>query len=350
MDGCAAHAEEWAAAVLAALATEYPSAAGHVALGPDDCDVTPSALHPAFWGCLDWHSSAHMQWSALTLLDAAGAALSPATRAALAGVLTERLTAANTAVEADYLRRHPSFERPYGWAWVATLAAAASRSGHPDAAAWAAATRPLADAVFDLVLGWLPRLRHPVRSGVHDNTAFSLALVHGAAGVLGRPDVQDAVAARARTWFDPDRDYPVDWEPGGNDFLSAALCEADLMRRLLPAGEFRGWLAGFLPGLGAAGDPLLDVPEVLDRTDGKLVHLFGLALSRAWHLRAIAPHLDAGRAARVAERAAAQVAAVGPEIAGGDFMATHWLVSYALLASGVPSTAGAPLSPGRPSN
>nr|NLI50824.1 DUF2891 family protein [Propionibacterium sp.] len=344
------HAEEWAAAVLAALATEYPSAAGHVALGPDDCDVTPSALHPAFWGCLDWHSSVHMQWSALTLLDASGPALTPATRDALSRVLAERLTDAHAAVEADYLRRHPAFERPYGWGWAATLAAAASRSPQPDAAAWAAATRPLADAVFDLVLGWLPRLRRPVRTGVHDNTAFGLALVHAAAGVLGRPEVRDAVATRARAWFGRDCDYPVRWEPSGNDFLSAALCEAELMRRVLPAGEFRGWLAGFLPGLGASGDPLLDVPEVGDRTDGKLVHLVGLALSRAWHLRALAPHLDADRAARVAEKTAVQVAAAGPEIAGGDFMATHWLVSYALLAAGVPVAAEEPLSAGDRSN
>lgn len=331
-------AEEWAGAVLRGLRTEYPSAMGHLASGPDDCDVTPSRLHPAFWGCLDWHSSVHMQWSALTLL--AAPALAADTRAGLVGVLTDRLTAANGAREADYLRRHPSFERPYGWGWVALLAAASARSPHPDAAGWSAALTPVADVVFAHLLDWLPRQAYPVRAGTHENSAFGLALCLDAADSLGRRDVRSAVVARSEAWFGADRDYPAAWEPGGHDFLSAALAEADLMRRVLPASGFGDWLAAFLPGLGAADDPLLRIPEVLDRTDGKLVHLVGLALSRAWHLRSLAPTLPADRRTRVAAATAAQVASALPEIAGGDFMATHWLVSFALRAVGV----GAPLS------
>ena len=339
-DWRAAYAQEWASGIVHGLHTEFPSSLMHVAWGPDECDVTPHRLHPAFWGCLDWHSSAHMQWSAITLLDAAGGHLSPATADALAATLTDRLTSPNAAVEADYLRRHPLYERPYGWGWAALLAAAASTSTHPDAAGWAKATRLVADAVFDNVLAWLPRLVYPVRSGVHDNTAFGLALCLDAADALGRDDVRPAIAGRAVQWFGGDRDYPAAWEPSGNDFLSGALCEADLMRRVLPADEFGAWLAAFLPGLAEEGDALLAVPEVVDRTDGKLVHLFGLALSRAAQLRVLAPHLDAARAARIAERTRRQIEAVEGEIVGGDFMSTHWLVSFALLAMG----AGAPLA------
>ncbi len=327
-------AQRWAETVLRGLATEFPSALGHLATGPGDCDVTPSRLHPAFWGCLDWHSSVHMQWSALTLLDAPGAALAPGTRDGLVGVLNERLTAPHAAVEADYLRRHPSFERPYGWGWVALLGAAAARSPHPDAARWAAALRPVVDVVFAHLLGWLPRQAHPVRTGTHENSAFGLALCLDAADALGRPDVRAAATARAVDWYGADRDYPVAWEPGGHDFLSAALAEADLMRRVLEASDFDAWLAGFLPGLGAPDDPLLAVPTVLDRTDGKLVHLVGLALSRAWHLRALAPALPADRRGRGLSAGRAQVASALPEIADGDFMATHWPVSFALRAVG----------------
>lgn len=330
---------EWATTVLRALNTEYPSAMGHLATGPGDCDVTPSRLHPAFWGCLDWHSSVHMQWSALTLLDAP--ALDPARRARLVGVLNQRLTWANGAVEAAYLRRHPSFERPYGWGWVALLGAAASRSPQPDAAGWAAALAPVVDAVFAHLLDWLPRQAYPVRAGTHENSAFGLALCLDAAGELGRLDVRSAIEARAREWFGADRDYPAAWEPGGHDFLSAALCEADLMRRVLPESEFRAWLGAFLPGLGETDDRLLQVPQVLDRTDGKLVHLVGLALSRAWHLTALAPSLSEARRARVSKATATLVASALPEITGGDFMATHWLVTFALRAVG----ARRPLSP-----
>lgn len=327
-----ADAEAWAATVLQVLRTPYPWISGHMSLDADDCDVTPERLHPAFHGSVDWHSSAHMQWSAVRLLSEAGGRLTEQTRSELVGELNRRLTAAHGRTEAAYLRARPGFERPYGWAWAAMLATATRASGLPEAAAWREATAPVADAVADNLLDWLDRLAYPVRHGVHANTAFALALCHEAYADLGRADVVDAISRRAIAWFGSDRDYPVAWEPSGEDFLSPGLCEADVMRRVL-GGDFAGWLADFLPSLGEEGDPLLGVPLVHDRTDGKMVHLFGLALSRAWHLRLLAPALPAERAARVRAAAQAQVDAVRGEIVGGDIMSTHWLVSFALLAA-----------------
>lgn len=324
--------EGWAGTVLRVLRTPYPWISGHMSLGAEDCDVTPERLHPAFHGSVDWHSSAHMQWSAVRLLTGAGTQLAADTRGGLVSELDGRLTAAHGETEAAYLRARPGFERPYGWAWAAMLAAATRASGLPEAAGWREATALVADAVADNLLGWLDRLAYPVRHGVHANTAFALALCHEAYAGLGRADVVDAISARAVGWFGGDRDYPVAWEPSGEDFLSAALCEADLMRRVL-GSDFAGWLADFLPGLGEEGDPLLGVPVVHDRTDGKMVHLFGLALSRAWQLRLLAPSLPEERAARVRAAADRQVAAVSREIVGGDIMSTHWLVSFALLAA-----------------
>lgn len=318
----------WAATVIEALNTPFPWSSGHLALGVDDCNVTPEPMHPCFHGSLDWHSSCHMQWSAVQLLPQVDAEL----RTQLIEVLDQRLTRENADVEAAYLRRHPSFERPYGWGWLAMLAAAASASSEPRASVWSQALAPLVDAVADSVLAWLPRQALPVRHGTHQNTAFGLSLLRDGFAHLRRRDVVAAVDVRARDWFAADRDYPSQWEPSGTDFLSPALSEADLMRRVL-GDDFPSWLAKFLPALGAPGDRLLAVPPVLDRTDGHLVHLFGLGLSRAAQLRALAPYLTPADADRARVAASEQAAAALPEISGGDFMSTHWLVSFALLAT-----------------
>jgi hypothetical protein len=326
------YADGWGQTVLQVLGTVYPYGSAHVSRDAEDTDVDPVRLHPSFYGSFDWHSSVHMHWSAIRLLTLAPDQLTEDTRSRLTTLLRERLSPDALQTEATYLRDRSSWERPYGWAWAAMLAAAASQCQLPEARAWAAALQPLADAVADVLLAWLPRLAYPVRHGVHANTAFALALCHQAYTSLGRPEVVAAVVDSAHRWFGADRDYPASWEPSGSDFLSPALCEADLMRRVLAEADFAGWLAGFLPGLGRDGDPLLSVPEVLDRTDGQAVHLFGLGLSRAWQLRLLSRYLPEDARTRIGSATARQVSLVEEEIVTGDFMSTHWLVSFALLA------------------
>lgn len=325
--------DAWGRTVVQVLATPFPYDAAHVSRHGGDTDVEPVRLHPAFHGSFDWHSSVHMHWSAVRLLTLAPHQLGEETRSGLLAVLDQRLTAPALRTEADYLQDQPSWERPYGWAWALMLAAATRTCPLPQATRWAAALEPVVGAVADLLLTWLPRLAYPVRHGVHGNTAFALALAHDAATSMGRSDVLAAVSAGARRWFGADRNYPASWEPSGSDFLSPALCEADLMRRVLPENEFTTWLFGFLPHLAEEDDPLLGVPEVLDRNDGQAVHLFGLALSRAWQLRLLSPYLSGEAQARVTTATARQVAVVGDEIVTGDFLATHWLVSFAVLAA-----------------
>ncbi|MDO5535250.1 MAG: DUF2891 family protein [Propionibacteriaceae bacterium] len=329
-DWRSAHAEGWARTVVAAVTQTYPWAAQHTVTGPEDTDATPQRLHPAFHGSFDWHSCVHMLWSGLTLLAEASDHLTPGTRDDLVALLDERLTSANLDAEVELLRRRPGFERPYGWAWALQLVAAADASGNPT---WAEATQPLGVLLTERFAAWLPTLHAPVRHGVHSNTAFALLLARDAADAVGSPTLIEVVDAHARQWFGADRGYPIAWEPSGHDFLSPGLAEAVLMQRVLPADDFRDWVGAFLPSLADEGDPLLGAPTGVDATDGQAAHLLGLALSRAWHLRELAPVLDRGASDRIADASAAQVAAVASEITDGDFMATHWLVSFALKAA-----------------
>ncbi len=335
--GLLEQAPGWGRTILEVLHTPWPYAAAHTSTGPDDCDVTPSRLHPAFHSSLDWHSSVHMQWSAITLIQLG--VLEPELVSALVAELDDRLTLAHGQVEADYVSAHRGWERPYGWGWAAMLTAAATAlaadADHPYSAlahTWSRALHPIADAVADHLLAWLEVLTVPVRHGVHSNTAFGLTLARDGYEALGRADVVAAIDAAAQRLYLGDVDYPSHFEPSGADFLSGALSQADLMRRVLPAAEFGGWLNTFLPVLAEPGDALLRVPEVLDPSDGQAVHLYGLALSRAAQLRAIAPHLEPARGLILLSGADELVTWATPAITHGDFMSTHWLVSFALLA------------------
>ena len=323
--------DSWASTILQVLRTRYPYATGHTSRSADDVDVRPDRLHPVFHGSFDWHSSAHMQWSAVNLVALAD--LDPTLRQELIAELDSRLTPRNGAVEAAYLRERPGFERPYGWAWAAVLAAAVRTSAAPEAVRWQPATDAIAGVIADHLTAWLPKLAYPVRHGVHSNTAFALILALQAYETLGRGDVTALIMERASNWFGADRDYPGQWEPSGGDFLSPALCEAELMSRVLPEHDFRAWLSEFLPALGVEDDNLLDIPVVLDRHDGHAVHLFGLALSRAWLLRSLSRFVDADRKDRILHAVERLTTAPQAQISDGDFMATHWLVSFALLAS-----------------
>ncbi|GAA0309329.1 DUF2891 family protein [Kineococcus aurantiacus] len=325
-----------AATAVANATREFPYAPGTVLRGPEDL-VLPRVAHPAFHGCYDWHSAVHTHWLLVHLLRRYPSALDAA---AVRAVLTAHLTVEHLATETTTLRASPGFERPYGWAWLAALAAEcrgwSDEAGSPaEVRDWAAALAPAADAVADLVLDWLPRAGRPVRAGTHANTAFALGLLLDAAPRLGRADLAEAVRTTTTTWFGPDRDAPLHWEPSGEDFLSPGLAEADLVRRVLPAPEFGRWLDGFWPGL-AAGAPrsVLEPVTVADRTDGHLGHLDGLNLSRAAALRALAAALGADdpRGAVLRGSAAAHRARGLEALAADGYLSTHWLGTFAVLA------------------
>jgi len=104
------------------------------------------------------------------------------------------------------------------------------------------------------------------------------------------------------------------------------------MRRILTPVEFAAWLGAFLPGLPVDGSTeWLTVAVVTDRSDGHLVHLDGLNLSRAWMLEGIAAGLPAGDPRVPGIRAVAKthrnvgIAALNEQTYEGG----HWLGSFA---------------------
>lgn len=318
---------QFARLALDCIQRELPNSIQH--LINDAGDVKrPRELHPAFYGCLDWHSAVHGHWMLVRLLrDHPALPEGPAIRAAL----DANLTAENIAGEVAYFAapNRGSYERPYGWGWLLQLAAELTWDD-PDARRWAAHLQPLTDAIVARYLAFFPRQTYPVRTGVHANTAFGFALALDYARSVGHGALAALITERATTYYGGDRDAPAAWEPGGEDFLSPTLIEADLMRRVLPPEPFATWLHGFLPrGL----PPALQQPAIVsDRSDGKLAHLDGLNLSRAWCLRAVAAALPAGDSLRAALEAAgtAHAAAGLAHVATGDYMGEHWLASFAV--------------------
>jgi hypothetical protein len=324
------------AAALANLALdglhrEYPNKPSNVL--SSDLDVkSPKHLHPAFYGCFDWHSSVHGHWMLVRLLKTnPHHAQAKASRAAL----DQSLTADNIAAEVAYFldKQNRSFERMYGWAWLLQLVDELHEWDDADGRRWRQTLRPLEDKIVELTLGYLPRLSRPIRTGVHPDTAFALALTLDYARHVGRPELEAMIVQRSMDYYRGDVAYASQYEPSGEDFFSASLNEANLMRRILPRDEFAKWFHQFLIfDSDSAHTAILTPVEVSDVTDGKLVHLAGLDLSRAWCLRGIADALgsDSPIASKLRQSATEHEQAGLRYVFSGHYEGEHWLGTFAV--------------------
>jgi hypothetical protein len=315
-------ANRFAEIALGHVTKEYPHKLDHVMDGPEDV-LGPRALHPIFFGSFDWHSCVHGYW---LLLRTRRLFPDLPVAARVKALLDEMVTPEKAQGELAYLDRAYTggFERPYGWAWLLALHAEAQRHE----GIWAEALASLAQAFAERFKAYLPKLTYPIRTGTHFNTAFAmiLALDWAEANDSG---LASLIKARADDYFGEDRDCPA-WEPSGDDFLSSALTEALLMRRT--SEDFAGWFGRFLPRLAEGVPSNLFTPAfVSDRSDGKIAHLDGVNLSRAWCWRGLAGALDPEPAALARETADAHLDASLPQVAG-DYMGEHWLATFALLA------------------
>jgi len=318
-------ASQFALIALGHVQRPYPYKMDHVLQGDEDARP-PRHFHPIFFGSFDWHSCVHGWWTLLTLRRLHPGMMEAS---AIAELADSSFTPTKLATELAYLDRPTSggFERPYGWGWLLYLHLEASR--HEDRP-WAIELEPLARAFAERLHIYLAKLTYPIRVGTHFNTAFALILA-----MEWAEQFDPALAKGIRTWsvekFTNDRDCQA-WEPGGDEFLSSALIEALCMARVLPAESFANWFSDFLPRMHDLNPATLFNPAfVSDRSDGKIAHLDGLNLSRAWCWRSVAPLLPE-RERAIAEAAADQHLVCAMPHVAGDYMGEHWLASFALLA------------------
>ena len=323
--------EKFAELALECVHKEYPNGISHTL--QNDSDVKPPRdLHPAFFGCYDWHSSVHGHWL-LTRL----ARLDPENKLSskLILKLNKSLSRENLLEETNYIKGEgrSGFERPYGIAWLLQLAAELDEwSENTSAKQWRENIKPLEDILSQGIENWLPKLTYPVRSGEHSQTAFALGLIIDWARITNNKNMALLIEQRSVDYFMNDKNCPIFYEPSGADFLSPCLAEADLMRRVLDSEEFSKWLSEFMSIPIETNNRWLEPAILSDPSDPTTsTHLDGLNLSRAWMLEGIASGLPLNDP-RIASllMAAKEHSHIGLASVTGEFYeGGNWLGSFA---------------------
>jgi hypothetical protein len=289
---------------------------------------SPQDLHPAFYGCFDWHSAVHGHWSLVSLLRQY-----PDLEHAddIKSMLLENLSQEHIKAEVDYFfeRYNTTYERTYGWAWLLKLTEELHKWNDPIAKELESNLQPLTALIVEKYIEFLPKLSYPIRVGEHPNTAFGLSFAYDYAKTFGNEQLQSLIEQRAKDFYMTDVGCPLSWEPSGFDFLSPCFEEAALMKRILPKADFKMWLSDFLPQLKDKNFTL-ETGKVSDRTDGKLVHLDGVNFSRAWSLNEIANGLPEYK--HLKNIANQHINYSLPSIVGDSYEGGHWLGSFAIYA------------------
>lgn len=311
--------------------TEYPNKPNNVVWDAESVRQ-PKEMHPAFYGCFDWHSSVHGHWMLIRLLkDYPGNSMEQEIREKL----RVNLSKANLEAELSYFQEehHKAFERTYGWAWYLRMADELEGWDDPDGKQWRQHVKGLEELLVERTVDYLPKLTFPIRNGTHTDTGFALGQILDYARKMKNTELEKLVVKRARDYYLGDVDYPTRYEPSGQDFFSSCLNEADLMRRVLSREEFGKWFDKFLPTLsdGDGGNLLVPV-EVSDLTDGYIVHLAGLNLTRGWCMQGIASVLsDTDPRAALLKKSASEHAQMGYKyVFSGHYEGDHWLATFAI--------------------
>ena len=323
--------DSFARLALKNIQTEYPNKPGNVVVDLDSVR-TPQEMHPAFYGCFDWHSSVHGHWMLIRLLR-----LYPDQKleSVIREKLDQNLSAENLAGELRYFeeKQHKAFERTYGWAWYLRMVDELEDWDDTDGKRWRENLRGLEELLVNRTLDYLPKLSFPIRTGLHGDTGFALSQILDYARKLNNAELEALIVKRAKDYYLADVKYPTMYEPSGQDFFSSCLNEADLMRRVLSPQDFSEWFDKFLPALrNGDGGNLLTPVEVSDTKDGYIVHLAGLNLSRGWCMQGISSALPANDPRRLLlNRSAADHAAMGYKyVFSGNYEGDHWLATFAI--------------------
>lgn len=305
---------------------EYPNKLNQV-LGDDSYLAPPRELHPAFYGCFDWHSSVHGHWTLVTLLTNFP---DFEHRDSILIKLKANLSKENILKEVEYFddEHNKNYERTYGWAWLLKLDEALREWDAPEAAEMQKNLNPLTVLIAEKFSTFLDKLNYPIRIGEHNNTAFGMSFAYDWASKY-HTDLAQKIEQKAREYYRVDCECPLTWEPGGFDFLSPCLQEASLMIKVLPEKEFKKWFKDFLPGFERNPDKYMEIAEVTDRSDGKLAHLDGLNFSRAWCLFEMGKVLDNQNMMELGEQ---HFNFSYEKMDSGEYAGAHWLASFALYA------------------
>ncbi|WP_298365160.1 DUF2891 domain-containing protein [uncultured Lutibacter sp.] len=305
---------------------EYPNKLGQV-LGDATYLKEPSELHPAFYGCFDWHSSVHGHW---TLLNIIRNIPNFEKKDEIFKKIQKNITQENILKEVLYFddEHNKTFERTYGWAWLLKVAETLQDWNTPETNELYQNLEPLVKLIEQKYIEFLPKLKYPIRVGEHPNTAFGMSFALDYAKKYS-PELAQIINEKAKEYYLNDKGCPITWEPGGFDFLSPCLQEASLMLKVLPKEDFVIWLDQFLPDFRENPDSYLEVAEVTDRSDGKLAHLDGLNFSRAWCLYEIGLELDNAKMLNLATK---HFEYSYKKMDSGEYAGAHWLASFALYA------------------
>lgn len=305
---------------------EYPNKLGQV-LGDDSYLAPPRELHPAFYGCFDWHSSVHGHWTLVTIL-----AEFPdfKHRKAIIKKLQNNITKENIEKEIAYFddEHNKTYERTYGWAWLLKLDEALREWDAPEAKELQQNLAPLVELISGKFDEFLGKLVYPIRIGEHSNIAFGMSFAYDWAKKYDAK-LAAKIELKAREYYMNDCDCPLTWEPGGFDFLSPCLQEASIMQKVLTEQEFKKWLKSFLPKFEKNPEKFLEVAVVTDRSDGKLAHLDGLNFSRAWCLFEMGHALNNQNMIDLGEK---HFNYSYDKMDSGEYAGAHWLASFAVYA------------------
>jgi len=317
---------------LHCIHTEFPNKTSHTADSITDAVLLPSQLHPSFYGCLDWHSSVHGHWLLVKVLKQFPFI---SIKDSIVKVLNNSFQPEKIMEETAYFSKYKTtntYERTYGWAWLLKLDEELFTWNNDLARQWHEALQPLTKKIVELWKSFLPKQTYPNRTGVHPNTGFGLTFALQWARALKDTAFENAITRKAKDFYLNNTATPAYLEPDGSDFLSPSLEIADLMKLVLPKQSFINWLNKFYESRSIKR--LVEMPVVSDRTDFQIVHLDGLALSRAWCMKGIAKVLPASHPwKKLFEKTAADFLRNAlPNVTSGNYGGDHWLASFALYA------------------
>lgn len=308
------------------ITREYPNKPGHV-LGDESYLQPPRVLHPAFYGCFDWHSSVHGHWTLVSILKKFPEI---EYRDDILAKLLTNITEENIQKEILYFEdeHNKTFQRTYGWAWLLKLDEALRKWDNPVGVALHKNLEPLSDVIANKFIDFLDVLNYPIRVGEHPNTAFGMSFAYDYAKKYNK-ELALKIEEKARDYYINDENCPLTWEPGGFDFISPCLQEASLMLKILPKEEYTDWLQNFLPDFEKNPEKYLKPAIVPDASDGKLAHLDGLNFSRAWCLFEMGYALDNNKMINLATE---HFNFSYEKMDTDEYAGSHWLASFATYA------------------